>query len=450
MKTLGTLTLIALTAMAAMPSAQAATIKIDNFDIDPGGNAVVAVAITPDAEGMIDYKGFQFDMSSLPLGVAVDFGATTAQSGFIFKGETYSDRSSRFMSYSDNAVKNTASILKITFSASENAAEGTYTIKISDVVFSSPLGEDIIGQGSTFNITVNPSEPPYVPETPEIPDTPLPEGMYGNANGTYISAVKIREGNLLTMGIISPEGGYDDSWEYIWSNDNATPIGVERQITVPAELWGTAANAGKNQAISKNVYTVNVSNYDPEDNVFWNQTFPTAEVDVYKRPQIPTQLLRKGDGSSCTFVVMMTPLGNEEILALGLSYTYGYTDKNGVRHTLATTPLRYTHTTKEIYNNRDYTFWAYSQWTYSDGSVITSGLRYLDGSEDPDFDASIITGASRSGNSDASGIAGVAEEAIVLGIYTFDGRFAGTDVRSLAPGMYIIKTDKGVVKTLKK
>ena len=286
---------------------------------------------------------------------------------------------------------------------------------------------------------------PEVPETPEVPVSPIPDGTYGNANGTYVSALKIREGNELTMGINQPTGGYADNWEYLWTDPASAEIGDEREITTPALLYGEAAAAGKRQAISRNVYEVHVSDYDDEGALFWEGTFPTAEVQVYKRPQIPTQLLRKGDGTSCTFVVMMTPLSNQEILDLCYTYTYGYTDAQGRMHELETTQLRYSHTTDAIYNDASYRFWAYSRWTYPDGTLVTSGLRYLDGSEDPDFDASSIA-PSRGGGNGSSRVETVAGGEEILGIYTIDGRYAGTDASHLAPGIYIIHTNNSTKK----
>lgn len=455
MKTLSMLTLIALAAgAAAMPSAQAATITIPDFDINPGGTHVASASITPDAEQMTPYTGFQFDLAGLPGGLAIDFTASEAMGGFSLKGETQANGAIRLISYTESeAVTTTANILKITFSAAENTPAGTYTINISDLLFSSSVAEDITGTPSTFTITVN---APERPETPQIPAEPIPSGMYGNDNGTYISALKIRQGNLLTMGINSPIGGYPQGWEYIWFDPTQTPIGEGQEIETPAELWGAALTVGLGQATSDNVYTVNVSNYDEKDNEFWNGTFPTASVKVYKRPPLPTQLLRKGQhpqggqtpetGTSHTFVIMMTPITDAQLAELGVTFTYGYTDRNGAMHELETTSRRYTHTSAEIYNNTDYTFWAYSQWTYSDGSVITSGLRFLDGGEDPTFDASSISGATKGEGNGASGVGLVEADATVTGIYTFDGRFVGTDLAAVAPGFYIVMTTNGVYK----
>ena len=293
-------------------------------------------------------------------------------------------------------------------------------------------------------------ETPEVPETPEIPVTPGIVGWYGNDNGTYVSEIKIREGNQLGLFVNEAMGGYPAGWNYLWYDPEENVLGDEHENWTTAELYGAAANSGDNQAISVNVYNVYVYDYDNEDNIYWETTLPTAKVNVYKRPQIPTQLLRKGQsatggqdtpetGTSCTFVIMMTPLSNQQILDLGYSYVYGYTDQSGEMHKLDDTERRYTHTTSDIYWNTGYKFWAYSKWTYPDGSVVTSGLRYLDGGEDPDFDASDFSGNRTIQTS---------SEDVLIGIYSLDGSFVGMDAQRLQPGIYIIRNTKSSQKVI--
>lgn len=315
------------------------------------------------------------------------------------------------------------------------------------------INPEIYATGNIYVIKVE--EPTPGPETPSIPEYPAPgDGWYGNNNGTWVSDIKIREDNLLGLYVNEGMGGYPEGWNYIWSDPEGGVLGNDNEIWVPAELYGAAANTGVNQAISDNVYTVSVSDLDEEGNIFWEDTLKTATVHVYKRPQIPTQLLRKGQaptggqtaetGTSHTFVIMMTPLSNQQILDLGYTYVYGYTDKSGKMYQLDDTELRYTHTTADIYWNNDYTFWAYSKWTYPDGSIVTSGLRYLDGSEDPDFDASVFDGSRASfiEKVDADG------DNVITGIYTVEGRFMGTDRTKLAPGIYVIRGTKSSEKVV--
>ncbi len=113
----------------------------------------------------------------------------------------------------------------------------------------------------------------------------------------------------------------------------------------------------------------------------------TCMVTVYSRPLTPKQLLRKGDGTSCTFVVMMD-ISDSELTKLGYRFVYGYNDANGQSHVIEETPLRYTHTSAEIYNDPSNDFWAFSLLENKDGVLLNSNLRHLDGKEEVCFDAS--------------------------------------------------------------
>ncbi len=111
-------------------------------------------------------------------------------------------------------------------------------------------------------------------------------------------------------------------------------------------------------------------------------------VKVKGRPLTPKQLLRKGDGTTSTFVIMM-PISDAELAENGYNFVTGYTDKEGVSSIIADTPLRYSHTTPEIYNNPEYDFWAFAYVRSESGEVINSNLRHLDGREEVCVDASV-------------------------------------------------------------
>lgn len=410
--------------------AGAASISIPDFEIYPGGEYTASVGISPGEGEMFSYKGYQFDMMLLD-GITVSLPGTTVMDGFRLAFEAYPNGNGRFVVFTEEAmsVDATADIMQITFAAPADAAPGQFDIKISGLDFSSPMGVDIFGDDSYFTITVlEPGEEP----------TPEP----GEAGNVWVSETRIREGNMLSMGISDPTGGYDDAWQYVWTDPAGAMIGEGQEISTPALLFGAAAQTGEEQAISDNVYDVSVTNLAPDGTTWYEATLPTPVVHVYKRPKIPVSLLRKGDGTSCTFVVMMSPLTNQEILDLGFTYTYGYTDMAGKMYELETTEKRYTHTTSEIYNDSSLTFWAFSSWTYPDGSIVTSGLRYLDGSEDPDFDASSFSGE-RMQFAAAPGTFGAA-----TGIFTIDGRYLGTDASVLEGGIYIIRTSDSVKKII--
>ena len=168
---------------------------------------------------------------------------------------------------------------------------------------------------------------------------------------------------------------------------------------------------------------------DSEATVFFN-TFGKAET--------PLQLLRKGDGKSCTFICMM-PLSNEQLDADGYKFVYGYDSTEGQSTLLSDTPLRYCHTTEEIYDDPSLDFWVFAYYTDAEGTFCVSERRHLNGTADDDFDPYDFIGASRNAETRSD----------FSGFFTLDGRFAGYDSSILEKGIYIYRTAEGSVKFIK-
>ena len=103
----------------------------------------------------------------------------------------------------------------------------------------------------------------------------------------------------------------------------------------------------------------------------------------------PSRYEKKGDGTSCTFVVTMS-IPDSELNRLGYNFAYGYTDGTGTDHIITTSQLRYCHTPAQIYNDLRNDFWtlAYAYNNYNE--LITSSRRHLDGRVD-DFNSDILT-----------------------------------------------------------
>ncbi len=197
-------------------------------------------------------------------------------------------------------------------------------------------------------------------------------------------------------------------------------------------------------------------------------------VTVKGRPLTPKQLLRKGDGTSCTFVIMMS-LPDAELTKLGYKFVTGYTDPSGASKIIADTPLRYSHTTSEIYNNKTYDFWTFAYVENEDGEIATSNLRHLDGSEEVCFDPSIygFNPGSRGGSSNGEDWVTVTPSSLVisidsdsdseLGVYTVSGikvyskSYSGSthvndviDINKFTPGNYVVTLNcSGNVKAKK-
>ena len=195
-----------------------------------------------------------------------------------------------------------------------------------------------------------------------------------------VSSQKVREGSPLILAADQPQGGYENGWRWNWLADGEI-ISDELEFEYTPEMY-----PGEEQSTETINFTFKATNSNPDGEVF-SLIDESTNVTVYRRPSTPKQLLRKGDGTSNTFVTMADRT-DKRLQALGYFFVYGYEDIKGDNHILGTTPLRYFHTTRDIYINSNNNFWVYSSWTYPDGSIVTSGKRYLNGLVDEDFDGS--------------------------------------------------------------
>lgn len=191
------------------------------------------------------------------------------------------------------------------------------------------------------------------------------------------------------------------------------------------------ANLGENTGRVERVYLSDPLGRDIilEDSEFTVTVVPTPA-------ETPTALLRKGDGTSHTFVVMMEK--SDDVLdAEGYHYVFGYGNSAEGAVVLEDTPWRYTHTTEEIYWNAANDFWVFAYYMDHEGTLHVGERRHLDGSVDNDFNPADFIGAvTRGGES-------------TIGIYTLDGRYAGKTIDSLQDGIYIVKTSKSSNKIVK-
>ena len=163
---------------------------------------------------------------------------------------------------------------------------------------------------------------------------------------------------------VTPDNTTDKT--VIWKSDNETIAKVEAGGTVTAVSVGAANITATCGDVSA-----------------------TCKVTVNARPKTPKQYVRKGNGKSCIFVVMMN-LTDKELTQQGCRFAYGYTDTQGDEHILATSNHRYCHTSEQIYNDASNDFWVVAYWD-KDNSIVTSVRRHLDGTTDDDFDQSILT-----------------------------------------------------------
>ena len=300
--------------MGVAANASGASITIPDFTIDKGAQTTVSLSLESDQVQPFAFSGLQFDLF-LPDGLSMKNCSLSTQldgAGFSLSVTDYGQGACRIIAFTDGKGAASADLMNLTFRASNDVKRGEAVIRMQDVIFSAPDGQDI-------------------------------------------------------------------------------------DLT------------------------------DSEATVFFN---------TYGEAPTPLQLLRKGDGRSCTFICMM-PVSNEQIASDGYRFVYGYDTAQGSSELLEDTPLRYCHTEEEIFNNSSLDFWVFAYYTDSEGTLCVSDRRHLDGSVDDDFDPEAFIGNTRAASEEVSSV------------FSLEGNYMGKDVSGLAKGIYVVKTAGKTIKILK-
>lgn len=207
------------------------------------------------------------------------------------------------------------------------------------------------------------------------------------------TATSVRTGDEVTL-YTNPDasGGYtpngDIDWKYTWTL-NGNTIGTGPQVTVLPGL-GELESMGT----AHYTYQLSVENMGPNGVAWYNGYLTSPLITVYAAPEAPLSLQRKGDGTSNTMIAMCA-LPDTRLAELEYYFVFGYTSSDGTDHGMGATPNRYQNFESSVYHNEQNRFWVYSQWTYPDGNIVTSGKRYLDGTLDQNFNGSTFDELSR-------------------------------------------------------
>ncbi|MCH5230528.1 MAG: hypothetical protein J1F43_01880 [Muribaculaceae bacterium] len=265
------------------------------------------------------------------------------------------------------------------------------------------------------------------------PEIKAPEGI-------EVSSIYVRNGDELTVSPYpsSASGGYTPNgsidWVYSWTQDG-NYAGSGTSLTVVPEAITTGMGT------YHITFGLDLTNKGPQNSVWYNNSYTSPVVTVYSAPVIPTSLTRKGDGTSCTMIAMSS-LTNEQLIQQGYYFVFGYTDSSGIDHNMGPTQMRYQQFTKDVYNNSSNKFWVYTQWNYRDGSVVTSGKRFLDGTTDMNFDGSTYTG----GDDTRDGSAGITDVYAGSKLHTDGYSFQAELVHPSEAIVHIYSMDGAVVR----
>lgn len=247
--------------------------------------------------------------------------------------------------------------------------------KMIEVDIRNCINDERVGYANTFSRKIN-----------VWPRVSLPS-MIDNAE-TFI-----REGDVNELSVIAATGGYytdyEKTWFYTWYRNDCELDANGNKCAVKE----TTDNAGHKKFVEKVVYTLNVSNLSPQGQIWVSKDIPQHDVFVYRRPKTPLKLQRKGNGTSCMFIIS-SEYSDDELAEYEYEFIYGYTDVYGVEHMSESTTNRYFKFDDIIYNDPSNTFWVLAQWRYDD-ALVTSGRCFANGQTDEDYNASVFGSTTR-------------------------------------------------------
>lgn len=275
-----------------------------------------------------------------------------------------------------------------------------------------------------------------------------------------ITAVQSTTGQLVSKGVsngcrvqinsVEIKGGDTNGWTYEWTRDGE--ICSNNQFFSDYLNFTFANNNPQSHTFQyqlklKNVIQ-NTIGVEP-----WEETIPFS-LTVYRRPITPLQLIKKGNGRTGTLIAT-TGLTDEQLKQNEYYLVFGYVDGNGYYHdynSLRQADLGQTRWSTqipaEILNASANKVYVYALWKYDDGIEVTSGLCYIDGSKDENWDGSTFDGSTRSVIcNDISAIDGTympVHSPANKQLFTVNGIMASHKIN----GLNLVRTSDGLVKKI--
>ena len=230
----------------------------------------------------------------------------------------------------------------------------------------------------------------------------------------------IVSGDEIVASVTPAKGGYNyyspsnnrNAWTYDWTVSGSY-TGYDNTST---EIYTTLSRPYSEEMSYGDVtIRAQISNTAAYQQETWFDRIYEKTIQVYNAPLTPRELVRKGDGTTGTLIVLASGGFNDDRLReLSYEFVFGYTDRNSNQmYDMPATEERFYRFGPSELNDYNKRFYVYAQWRYNDGSVVKSGLRYLDGYTDDNygFNNSILGGGGRGDNSGVASI-GVGEISI--------------------------------------
>ena len=270
------------------------------------------------------------------------------------------------------------------------------------------------------------------------PEPKVPEKIFvmDLNRGVEVSS-GIREGNNILLHCDECTGGNPNAWSYKWLRNNSI-FGTNNEIN--DKLTSNYSGNGKANNLLVEYDCVVENTYNT---VSWKKQDYKKEIRVYRKPQTPTGLQRKGNGTSGTWIATCG-IDDASLGANDYYLVFGYQDAEGKMHDVST--MKQQNVGEQRWSSSQTAFngnaYVYALWKYDDGSEVTSGL-CMESSVDENWDGSTYDGSTRSVIEMATGISIISSTQIQENAeyYSLDG----IKTNQMKKGINIVRRKDGQI-----
>lgn len=191
---------------------------------------------------------------------------------------------------------------------------------------------------------------------------------------------KVRAGDKLDLSVTEGKGGYVNGWTYKWYKDGYEIIGQngpELLDYFSEEKSYSSSNLGKSSWTE--TYKLEYENRD-STNLLHEHNAHIFEVKIYRVPQKPYELVKKGGNSNKSNIYIADMyrsynegLTNDQLVNNEYRFCFGYGNNEIVREDPT---VRYHQYTKQQANNGP---WVYTYWEYDDFVCKSDKVYYKGG-----------------------------------------------------------------------
>jgi len=207
-------------------------------------------------------------------------------------------------------------------------------------------------------------------------------------NGAIIDN-RIREGRELKLEVPQAKYGYKNKWIYTWNGTNTDSH--QTLLSIPNIQTDDEAMKTESRTISLTITNMG------QNGLPWEENSMQKSYTVYRMPKTPTKLAFKGSGVSRTLIATMA-IVDQQLQDNDYYLCFAHRESTGAVKLIGE-PMKQEGPGKtrfsaqipeDLWNDRN-NLCVFSMWHYSDGTWITSGLRFID-EVDENWDGSDYSG----------------------------------------------------------